>query len=383
MAGDVEVVEIEIDESKEYRNAFDDDDEDASKPPTDEESPTDEVESEDAEPEEEEAPPPVPTEPAPAAPATKEAPPVEAPASAAPAEKPAEQEAAPAEPFKFKVDRKEIAIPGSVVFEAETANGKEQFITFPLSEFQRTLHPHLADRSLWRNEKKQLLQELAKRDPETHPDVVKSREVLKLFQKLIGSDDGAVLNTLDEWRANLPTWQSQQETVALKKQLEAVNAVEAPPDEALQQIETEEFNEQLRDNLKGHLATLAKLPEFAGLIDVDDILPDIWDVRQQVYFTIDEDGQLPNGKPVRKGDLGINFGYLKEKLSREATRLKTARERVEKAKQVEAQNAAVLKETPQPKPTNETSRRHRPKKETYAQIRERFLADVSGPVITE
>lgn len=256
-------------------------------------------------------------------------------------------------PFTFKADGKEVTVPRSQIFDVQQPDGTtEPHVLFPLAEVRGIQH-FFADRGAWREEKKQLLQQLAERDPEHHSAMVQARELTGWLWQLLDQSDEEILAAVEQMRSGRPAWEARQEAEALKRKLDARESVQVDPDPELQRLEQEEQEQQLQGALNGQLDQLLKQPEFAG-VPRDRVARRLWELRHEVFFEADAD--LPQAG-LRKGDIGINLGYLRSYLADEAATIRSVRESAIRAQQIERQNREALGTTTKPKPAVKTATR--------------------------
>lgn len=241
-------------------------------------------------------------------------------------------------PWTIKADGKEISVERSQIFKAKNADGtEEEYVIFPSSELKK-LQPFLADRGTFRNEKKQLLQQLAELKPENHEEVVKAKELTAFLFGLFEKPEDEILDEISKFKAGRATWEAQQLAKSAQAKLTARESVTVDPDPELERIHEEERDEQLQGSLKTHIAELLKKPEFAGL-DAASAVEDLWELRHKVFFLADED--MPQFG-LKKGDIGINLEYASTRLQREATRLMSVRTRTLEAQRIQRENAEAL-----------------------------------------
>ncbi len=322
------------------------------------------------------------------APAGEPAPPSPEVKPPAEPEKPADT--APIEAYSFRADGREVKVDGAFVWEATQPDGtKAKYITAPLAEFERQLAPFRADRSVIRQERQELLKRVAKAEAglENHVDIVKAQGVVKLLDMVLAErDEDKRLQILAEWEADRPIWEEKQRVAALQKQLDAVNKVQPPADEVLDRMANEEFADGLRSNLRQHCEALVKAdPAKYGGANLDEIMPDLWDVHDQVFFKFGEDGQLPDGTKFKAGQIGVDRQFLASRLERHATRLRNAAAQASRAAEIEKQNKAVLngsrKPPAAPKQPDKTAARGAPPdddEDAGSKWEREYMKDVGG-----
>jgi len=327
------------------------------------------------------------------APAGEPAPPTPEVKPPAEAEKPADT--TPVEAYSFRADGREVKVDGAFVWEATQPDGsKAKYITAPLAEFERQLAPFRADRSVIRQERQELLTRVAKSEAaiEHHVDIVKARGVVKLLDTVLSEkDEEKRLDMLAAWEADRPIWEEQQKAAALKAQLDAVGKVQPPADEVLDRMANEEFATGLQANLRQHCEALVKQdPAKYGGANLDEILPDLWDVHDQIFFKFGEAGQLPDGTRFKAGQIGVDRQFLASRLERHATRLRNAAASAERAAKIEQQNNAVLNGSRKPpvaqKPPEKTVARvpqPEPDEDAGSAWEREYLKDVGGVHITD
>jgi hypothetical protein len=282
-------------------------------------------------------------------------------------------------PFTFTVDKQSVPVERAQVFRAKNDAGEEEeFLLIPASEWRRTVQPRLADRGEIRKKELGLLRTIAERDPANNVEVVRAREAMRLFEEFLSEkDEDALLEKVDRFRADRDAWEATHKDRAHAQQLEALKGVTLEPEAAEIELQVEHATEQLQASLGTQLEAALARPEFAGL-DRDEIAADLWELRNQLFFEAAED--MPE-IGLREGEIGIDLKYLGERLTREAARHASIRDRAAKAAEVRTRNDKQLGRTGNRAPaaiggrggvTPGETRAKEP--ETYREWRENFLA---------
>lgn len=244
-------------------------------------------------------------------------------------------------PWAFTADGKKVDVPRSQVFEAvvDAATGrKERFVLIPEAELQRTVQPHLADRGAWRQKERGYLEKLAELSTDTHPDLVKAREMTAFLWGLFEKPEDEILSAVEEMRSGRAAWEARQDANAAEAKLRARESVQIDPDPELQRLHEAELEENLQTGLSAHVESLLKRPELAG-ISPDRAHALLWPLRNEVFFEASED--LPQFG-LKKGDIGIDLRYTFDRLKQEADYVRSLLGNATQAKTIEQQNADAV-----------------------------------------
>lgn len=266
----------------------------------------------------------------------------------------------PAQPFKLRVDKKEIEVPGSLEFEADLDGQKIPFVTMPKAAIERYLRPYMADRQQFRTEKLELLRRVA--DAETqvtsHPDIVIARKVNSVLDELLelhGSDQTGdkVLAKLDEIAGSYTEWQRNAEIEARDRRIEAMRKVQRPADEVLDQLEEEDRMDRIRGELGEKLGQLVQSDPRYGAVDAAELLGELVEDYRRIIFEAEEDLKDAQGQViVRKGEPFVHLGEIRRRLEREARRFERVRSSLTQRQQAEERNRRALgkggKQAPKP-----------------------------------
>lgn len=184
-------------------------------------------------------------------------------------------------PFSFRVDGKEVAPKGAV-----RVNG---FIAFPEETWNRDMHNLLADRGEIRRREAALQKQLADRDPEKHPDVQKSRELLKSLDALMSAPEDQLVERILTIRDQWPVLQANARAAILQRQLDERNGQVS---EREQQESRAEWEPRLKEGLDARIQTVLEMPEFKSLgLKPGPLAKKMWRLGQGA-FVEKEDGQV-------------------------------------------------------------------------------------------
>lgn len=240
----------------------------------------------------------------------------DAPEPAAPV---AWQPPAGGQPFAFRVDGREVEVPGALRW--------DHGIYVPTESWGRVVQGHLADREAYTAQRGQLLQQLAAADPAVNPTVLQANATLQAFKELLDKGPLEVAKWLDNYQQNRPLLEAQIQNAALQAQL-------AYRTQGYQQQQEEQLATQLAQQLPTYLqqnidAVIAQDPELAGLKGIANqaLLERLWPYAEWLFFEADRDYPEYN---LRRGQIIVRPDRLKQLLGQQAA---TAAElkRLEKA----------------------------------------------------
>lgn len=244
-----------------------------------------------------------------------------------------------AEPFRFKVDGQEFDVPGAEV----TPEGEIRGIT--LDVWQTHIRPRLADRGAWQRKEQGYRQQIAeleqRANPDTNPDVVRSRELGKAFDALMELPPDQLYQRMIELQQQWPLLRERAEKLALQRQLET-------RDTQAHSVETERLVQEWTPKLQGGLQTgveqVLASDDYKELgLDAAEIANQLWEdpALRRAAIRVAQEGDetgLPAGTPYVALDWIDR--YLRPTAKAALKRIEDAR----KAAEARKRNAARLGE---------------------------------------
>jgi hypothetical protein len=222
---------------------------------------------------------------------------------------PAWQPPAGGEPFVFRVDGREVAVPG--------AQRYEHGIYVPAEAWNGVVQRHLADRDVWVQQRQQMLSQIEQLNPEAHPVVLQAQATVQAFKELLDKGPLEVAKWLDQYERNRPLLEAQIQNQALQSQLEIRTR-------GSQQAEQEQLVAQVRDALPGYLeqhieAAISQTPELAELkgLTAAKLRENLWPYAQLLFIEAPPDRDLPE-HGLRRGQIGVNRAVLSQLLGQQA-----------------------------------------------------------------
>lgn len=188
------------------------------------------------------------------------------------------------QPFRFRADNREVEVPGALEY--------EHGIYVPKEAWNGVVSRHLADRDTLyhqhRQEVARLQQEVERRDPERHPEVIQSRVTLQKFRELMAQGPAAVAQWLDDFTVNAPLLEAQIELQTYKEQL-------AARQQQSTQYEDEQAVQQIAEQLPGYVeqnitALISQTPELASLKGSEKkLVEQLWPYIGSLLWEADRD----------------------------------------------------------------------------------------------
>jgi hypothetical protein len=212
------------------------------------------------------------------------------------------------EPFSFRVDGREVAVPG--------AQRYEHGIYVPADAWNGVVQQHLADRGAWQQQRQAYEHRLAELDPQAHPVVLQAQATVQAFQELLAKGPLEVAKWLDKFEQNRPLLEVQIQNQALQNQLELRTR-------GSQQQEQEQLVQQVADALPGYLeqhieAAISQTPELAALKgSAGKLRETLWPYAQMLFIEAPPDRDLPE-HGLRRGQIGVNRAVLSQMLGQQA-----------------------------------------------------------------
>lgn len=314
-----ELASVTADDDDEIAGAVPAEPEAGATPPTDAEAPAEEPVGQEAEPDG-----------------------AEEPAPDAPPEPVAYQPPEGGQPFTFRADGRDFAVPGALRY--------DHGLYIPTAAWD-TVQKQLADREAITAQIRQRDARIAELNPEHNPVVLQNQAALAAFNELLQKTPQEMAEWLDNYEINKPLLLAKVQNEALTAQLNLQK----------QQGSQQEFEQRSR-------AVAAELPGYLQkhidyLVDTDPELKDLkggaeqlvaayWPLRQQLFVEAPDDRGLPE-YGLGPGQIGVNREALRFLLSRDAAA------RAEKSK-LETAAAFNRKANGQFKPAPTVAARGRP-----------------------
>lgn len=213
------------------------------------------------------------------------------------------------EAFGFRVDGRDVAVPGALRW--------DHGIYIP-TEAWTTVQRHLADRDAFSRELDQRDQRIADLNPETHPVVIENRESLKALSALLDKGPVEVAKWLDNFAMNRPLLEAQIANAALKAQLEArTQRVDSFEQEQGAQALSQQLPGYLRQNIEFAVGSDPRFKDLAG--KTDKLLESLWPFAAQLFYEAEIDN--PPGFPgLKRGQIVVQPQLLQTLLTREVER---------------------------------------------------------------
>lgn len=205
------------------------------------------------------------------------------------------------EPFTFRADGKEFAIPGAMRY--------DDGVYIPADAVGK-LQEHLADRRGLNDRIRQLEHLAEERNPERHPEVLKARALTQQIQKLMAQGPEAMAEWLDDLERNRPILEARAEAAALKQQLEGYTTREST---AATEQQATQLADEMDRTLGTHLDEILKDPAIASLgLDRNRLQVRLYRMAEQLFGEADRDYREWG---IRKGDLTINLELLRAEVN--------------------------------------------------------------------
>jgi hypothetical protein len=202
-------------------------------------------------------------------------------------------------PFQFKVDGKDVPVPGALRYDHGVYIPADSWIH---------LQRNLADREVIRGRFQEYEQRLEQLKPEHNPTVIQAQETLNAFLGLLDKGPEAVADWLDKFETNRPLLEADVREKTLRKQLENQQGT-------VSQAETERVASEIAPQLPGYLgqhieaavaAAAADYPDLAG--QTAKLVEEMWPFANQLFFQADDRDYPEDG--VAKGQIGIRRQVL-------------------------------------------------------------------------
>jgi hypothetical protein len=213
------------------------------------------------------------------------------------------------EPFAFRVDGREVAVPG--------AQRYEHGIYVPADAWNGVVQQHLADRGVWQQQRQAYERQIAELNPDAHPVVLQAQATVQAFKELLDKGPLEVAKWLDQYERNRPLLEAQIQNQTLAAQLEQRTR-------GSQQQEQEQLERQVWEAMPGYLeqhieAAVSQTPELAELkgVGAAKLRETIWPYWQLLFIQAPPDRDLPEHN-LRRGQIGVNRGVLSQLLGQQA-----------------------------------------------------------------
>src|SRR5690606_37647193 len=263
--------------------------------------------------------------------------------SAPPAGQPA-ADAPPTEPFRFRVDGREIDVPGAHVVDLGP-DGGGRCIVIPADVWDRRIRPHVADRRAIHQRHQQELRELEQRlDPSRNETVIRATalaEVLDPVLEALSRGDVEPLKAFVAEYAGAGTdrLQLMVENRLLKARSEMQQQVERSRQ---QEAEAAALVPLAEEAVRQSVQQILETPVFEGLgLDAAELEEQAWALQKSgvpILFRAQEG----DGSGLPPGQVGINRALLYERLMPLASVARRVAEARAAAQQARARNDAAL-----------------------------------------
>lgn len=253
-----------------------------------------------------------------------------------------------AQPFRYRADGRDFDVPNAVVFEDEVpGRGRIPVLVMPLDEFQRHIQPNLRDRRTVAAEVADLQRQLAERDPEVNPVVLRNNRLSEFFDNLAFNEDLSdedILEAIHDLRERRPVWEAEQRAAAAEARLAARESVpeRTPEDDAA-------LYQTLETGLRGVVDQLAREPDYAG-VSAQKVADQLMELGPNAFWVAEEDDPA---RGILRGEIRVRDDLVRNWLTREAAEVKRLREGWQQVQQVKQRNERALgngRNTPHPAP---------------------------------
>ena len=323
---------------------------------------------------------PVPTETAAPAPAGSPTPPDQLATTETPAAPAAPSDAAPAavpaspvgsvpptgQPFTFRVDGREVPVPGAYVV------GNQ--ILVPKEAWDRHVRPNVADRSVWREKEAGYQRQLQQASSARSDQELRANALLEKFGELTAKGPQAMAEWLDNYYTNLPVLEAQARASAAERR--AAELMQVQQSQVSEQRQAQEVVDA-QHHLSATLEQYLQQPEFKALApEGQELLQELWTEHQNTLF-IRADRDYPE-YGLKTGELAISYDALNRLLSRRAAQAQKIADQVAKFQSAATLNAAAVQRPPVVPPRRPNGQFTTPPAEAKSKPRAKTTADLKA-----